>query len=115
GVEEPPGRLDLGGHVGAERALGVGEAAAEVDHEDRGARPERDALAEPRRRVDLACFLVAQAVTFSAEPSTSPTRARLTNCPAPGSPTSSSFSTITWPRTSTACGAPVTLVPSNRL
>ena len=140
GVEQPPGRLDLGAHVRPERAFRVGEPAAEVDDEDRGMRPDRHRLAEPRRRVDLrACWSLTRspavtgsslslqsappsarsarashAVTFSAEPRASHL-ARLTNCPAPGSATSSSFSTIVWPRTSTTCGAPVTFVPSNRL
>ena len=46
--------------------VGIGEAAAEVDDEHGRARAERDALAEPRLRVDLACLLVAHAGTALA-------------------------------------------------
>ena len=42
----------------------------------------------------------------------SPNLARRTNCPMPGSATSSSPSTSTWPRRSTTSGVPVTTVPS---
>src|SRR4029077_14101652 len=96
--------LDLRRQVRPERAVGVGEPAAEVDDEHGRARSERDALAEPGPRIDLPGFLVGHASTASrpAARSSSPKRARLTKRPAPGCPTSSSFSTITWPRTSTA-------------
>ena len=47
-----------------------------------GREPERDALAEPRLRVDLAGLLVAHAGDRSASAaSSSPKRARLTNWP----------------------------------
>jgi hypothetical protein len=59
GVEQPPCRLDLGGKVGSERALGIGEAAAEVDDEDGRPLAEPKRLAEPRAGVDLACLRVA--------------------------------------------------------
>src|SRR5581483_10974936 len=114
-VEHALRLLDRLGAVRPERAVGVGEPAAEVDDEDGGPGAERHALPQPRLRVDLVRLLVAHAGTASAEPRCSPTRARLTNCPAPGSATSWSFSTITRPRTSTTSGAPVTFVPSNRL
>ena len=112
---EDPAVLDLGRHVRSERALRVREAAGEVDDEDRRPLPARHRLAEAGLLVDLACFLIAHAATFSVGVSSSPTFARFTNWPAPGCATSSSFSTITWPRTSTTSGAPVTSVPSNRL
>src|SRR4029077_6467252 len=117
-VQHPLRRLDLRGQVGAEPALRVGEPAAEVDDEDGGVRSARDALAEPRLLVDALRFVVAHAGTASLRPvgnSSSPNFARFTNCPAPGWATSSSFSTITCPRTSTTSGAPVTSVPSKRL
>jgi dihydropyrimidinase len=47
--------------------------------------------------------------------SSSPNRARFTNCPMPGEATSSPPSTSTLPRSSTTSGAPVTSVPSKRL
>src|SRR5439155_7144828 len=116
-VQQPLRRLDLRGQIRAERASRIGEPAAEVDDEDRGMRAERDVLAEPRLLVDPTSFFVAhaRAASFPTGASSSPNFARFTNWPAPGSATSSSFSTITWPRTSTTSGAPVTSVPSNRL
>src|SRR5262249_31003684 len=44
--------------------------------------------------------------------SSSPNFARFTNWPIPGSATSSSFSTSTFPRSRTTSGVPVTSVPS---
>ena len=83
-----------------------------------GREPSVTLPAESRSRVDLPGVLVAHRARTPSLPagsSSSPERARLTNWPAPGEATSSSFSTITWPRTSTTSGAPVTCVPSNRL
>src|SRR5439155_14944826 len=114
-VEHALRGLDLGDHVRAERALRIGEPAAEVDDEHARALAERDALAEPRGGVDAAGFIVAHACTAARAGSSSPNFARFTNWPAPGCATSSSFSTITLPRTSTTSGAPTTSVPSNRL
>jgi hypothetical protein len=59
--------------------------------------------------------LVAGAYAFVVVRSSSPKRARGTNRPIPGSATSSSLSTTTFPRSSTISGAPVTVVPSYRL
>src|SRR5207237_1632263 len=64
-VEQPPRRLDLRGHLRAERAVGVGEAAREVDHDDARIPAERHRLAEPRLLVDLLGSLVAHAGTAS--------------------------------------------------
>ena len=58
-VEQPPRRLDLRREVRAERALRIGEPAGEVDDEHRRPLAQRDALAQPGPRIDLARFLVA--------------------------------------------------------
>ncbi len=111
-------RLDLVVHVRAEGAFRIGEAAAEVDDEDGRPLAEREAPAQAGALVDLLRTLVASSRRhrfLAGRASCSPKRARLTNCPAPGSATSSSSSTITWPRTSTSSGAPLTSVPSKRL
>ena len=67
-VEQPSRCLDLRRQVGAERALGVGEPAVEVDHEHGGPLAQRELLAEPGPLVDLACLLIAHGPPFSRRP-----------------------------------------------
>src|SRR5262249_44461019 len=114
-VQQAARRLHLARQVRAERALGVGEAAGEVDHEHRGALTEREPLAEACPLVHLARLFVAHALTACRFVSSCPNFARATKRPCPGCATSSSSSTTTAPRQSTTDGAPCTSVPSNRL
>ena len=58
-VEDAFRRLHLGREVRAERALRVGEPAAEVDDEDRGTDTPVDGLPEAGRLVGAACLLIA--------------------------------------------------------
>ena len=115
GVAAMP-RLDLLREVRAHRALGISEAAAKVDDEHGRTLAERHALPETGTLVDLSRFVAhADHPVLVVEGSSSPKRARFTNLPSPGFPTSLSPSTITCPRTSTTSGAPLTSVPSKRL
>src|SRR5262249_3921083 len=75
-VEQTTRRLDLRGHVRAERAGRIREAAREVDDEHGRARAQRHRLAETRPLVNLLRLLVAHAVTCSAAFSSSPNFAR---------------------------------------
>src|SRR5215210_6161648 len=61
-VEEAPRRFDLFCEVGSHGALGIGEAAAEIDHEDGWTGAERHALPEAGALVDLSSF-VAHRIT----------------------------------------------------
>jgi len=64
------------------------------------------------RRLRATRAAGAQAAAVAADFSSSPNFARRTNCPTPGSATSSSPSTRIWPRSNTISGVPVTSVPS---
>ena len=75
-----------------------------------------DGARRGERRVRAArAARAGYAAAVAAGRSSSPNFARRTNCPMPGSATSSSPSTSTWPRSSTVSGVPVTSVPSYRL
>jgi hypothetical protein len=96
-------------------------AAPEVDRQSRLVEPvERAEQRVVRRpigdsvveRAPVGGLDVRYATTAAPPFSSSPNLARLTNCPMPGVATSSSFSTSTFPRSSTISGVPVTSMPS---